>query len=75
MKLKFAMAAAGLFLSIAGAQAVTLGGSDWLPAMRSEALNVAQCIGGRRCTGYYVNGRGVRVCRGYVACRPNAAHY
>lgn len=67
LKLVIALSAATLFLSIAGTYAVTVPGSDKITSVRSEAVK-AGCVGGRRCRGYYTNGHGVRVCRGWVAC-------
>jgi hypothetical protein len=67
LKLTMALSAACLFFSIAGAEAVTLSGSNETPAIQSEAVKVG-CVGGRRCSAYHlVSGR--RVCRTWVACR------
>jgi len=68
MKLMIALSAIGLSLSIAGAQAVTLSGSDKMSAVRSEAVKIG-CVGGRRCSGGYHYRHGVRVCRAWIACR------
>ena len=68
LKLAIALSAAGLFLSIAGAQALTVSNSDKMPALRCDAVKVG-CAGGRRCRGWFVNGQGRRVCRGWIACR------
>jgi hypothetical protein len=68
LKLAIALSATGLFLSIAGAQAVTVTGSDRMSAIRSDVVKTASCVGGRRCTGYRTNSHGVRVCRAWVAC-------
>ncbi len=65
--LAIALSALGLSLSIAGAQAFTVSGSDKVSATRSEVINVVYCQGGRRCSGYYYRG-GVRVCRGWIRC-------
>jgi len=67
LKLTMALSAACLFFSIAGAEAVTLSGSNETPSVQSEAVKVG-CVGGRRCSAYHiVSGR--RVCRTWVACR------
>ena len=66
LKLMMALSAACLFFSIAGAEAVTLLGSNEMPAVQSEAVKVG-CVGGRRCSAYHLVG-GRRVCRTWVAC-------
>jgi len=68
MKLMIALSAAGLSISIAGAQAVTLSGSDKMSEVRSEVVKIG-CVGGRRCSGGYYYRHGVRVCRAWIACR------
>jgi hypothetical protein len=68
LRLTLVLSAAGFFLSIAGAQAVTVSASDRLSVVRSDVVKIASCVGGRRCKGYYTNSRGVRVCRAWVAC-------
>jgi hypothetical protein len=68
IKLAVALSAISLSLSIAGAQALTVSGSDKVSATRTEVVNVGTyCQGGRRCSGYYYR-HGVRVCRGWVRC-------
>ncbi len=67
LKLTMALSAACLFFSIAGAEAVTLSGSNETTAVQSDAVKVG-CVGGRSCSAYHVvSGR--RVCRTWVACR------
>lgn len=67
-KLAIAFSAICLFFVITGAQAVTVSSSDMMTVIRGASAKI-QCVGGRRCTGYYTDNRGVRVCRGWVACR------
>ena len=68
LKLAIAFATAGFFFSIAGAEAITLSGSDGMPAIQSEAVKV-QCAGGRRCVGGWGWRRHRRFCRRWVVCR------
>jgi len=70
MKLKFATALSGvtLLLSTAVAQAVTISGNDKMCTLHSGAVKIG-CVGGKRCTGYYTDSHGARVCRGWVACK------
>jgi hypothetical protein len=68
LNLAIALSTAGLFLSIAGAQAGTFASSGRMSNVHSNVVKIASCVGGRRCKGYYTNDRGVRVCRAWVAC-------
>ena len=70
MKLKFAIAfSAGVLLfSTAGAQAVTISGNGKTCTLHSGVVKIG-CVGGKRCTGYYTDSHGARVCRGWVACK------
>ena len=68
LTLTIALSTAGLFLAIAGADAVTVTGSDRMSNVRSQALIPARCVGGRVCRGGYYYRGGIRHCRAWVAC-------
>ena len=66
MQMKIAIVSATAFLfSITGAEAITLSGSDEIPAVRSEAVKV-QCVSGRRCVGGWGWRGPRRFCRRWV---------
>ena len=68
VKLAMVFAAAAFFFSIAGAEAVTLSGSNGTQAIQSEAVKV-QCVSGRRCAGGWGMRGGRRFCRRWIVCR------
>ncbi len=67
VKLAIMLSAAGFLFAITGAEAATLTLSPGKQTMGSEARTIA-CVGGKRCTSYYTNKHGARVCRAWVAC-------
>lgn len=67
VKLAITLSAAGLLFAIAATHATALTLSRWKQTLESEVQTVG-CVGGKRCTSYYTNKHGARVCRAWVAC-------
>ncbi len=68
LKIAIVLSAAAFLFSIAGAEAVPLSGSNGIPAIQSEAVNV-QCAHGRRCVGGWGWNGPRRFCRRWTVCR------